>query len=247
MSTRIRLLSLLTLLAALLAVAAPALAHVTVHSETAAAGAYTKLTFRVPHGCDGAPTTTVRVQMPDGVRGVRPQVHPGWELSTVEGELAEPYESHGETVTRGVTEVVWSGGDLPDAYMDEFGVSLQIAPDAQGETLHFPVIQECANGAEAAWIEVPEGPDAEEPEHPAPALEVTGPAPGEGEHAGGEGEHAGGAEASGSPVADDTLGDAQPAAATSGGGSDALSIAALVVGVAGLGVGGGALLSSRRR
>ncbi|MFS8797749.1 DUF1775 domain-containing protein [Synechococcus sp. R70.1] len=30
-------------------------AHVTVHPQEAPAGSYTKLTFRVPHGCDGSP------------------------------------------------------------------------------------------------------------------------------------------------------------------------------------------------
>ncbi|HCX67738.1 MAG TPA: hypothetical protein DHK64_09450, partial [Rhodobiaceae bacterium] len=44
-----------------LATAAPAAAHVVLDEPMASAGAYYKAVFRVPHGCDGSPTTSVSV------------------------------------------------------------------------------------------------------------------------------------------------------------------------------------------
>ena len=49
-----------------LGLAAPASAHVTVTPSDTAAGAYVVLTFSVPHGCDGSPTTGITIQMPGG-------------------------------------------------------------------------------------------------------------------------------------------------------------------------------------
>ena len=43
-----------------LSLVAPAGAHVTATPSTAAAGAYTVVTFSVGHGCEGSPTTEDR-------------------------------------------------------------------------------------------------------------------------------------------------------------------------------------------
>lgn len=110
MHPRTRLSIVAALTAALLAVAAPAFAHVTAVADTTASGAYAKVALRVPHGCDGAATSAVRVQIPDGVESVRAKVNPSWDLEVVEGEEADV-----------VTEVAWVGGDLPDGHLDEFG------------------------------------------------------------------------------------------------------------------------------
>ena len=47
-----------------LAVAAPADAHVTVNPNTATPGGYTKVTFRVPNETDNADTTKLEVAFP---------------------------------------------------------------------------------------------------------------------------------------------------------------------------------------
>ncbi|MFV0429464.1 MAG: YcnI family protein [Arachnia sp.] len=149
-----------------------ALAHATFAEGEMVQGQTTRLTLRVPHGCSGEATLRVRISIPDGLAGVQPMVHPGWDLETVTGPLAAPYTSHGNTVTEGVREIIWSG-ELPAQFYDEF-VFRAVATDQipAGETLYIPVVQECANGAER-WIEIPaEGQDSHDLEGPAPGIMV---------------------------------------------------------------------------
>ena len=76
----------------------------------------------------------------------------------------------GRRCPSGVTEIVWTG-ELPDAFYDEFVFRGQIAADLKpGDVLWFPVVQECASGADR-WIEIPaDGQDPEKLESPAPGL-----------------------------------------------------------------------------
>lgn len=153
-------------LGVLAAFAAPAAAHVTVSPDEAARGGYAVLELRVPHGCDGSPTVAVAVQIPAGVVSVTPEQVAGWEVETTVGRLAEPYESHGETITEGVTSVAWTGGPLPDDQFASFGLSVKLPDD--GDEVAFPVVQRCVEG-ETRWIDLPTA-GAEEPEHPAPVV-----------------------------------------------------------------------------
>ncbi|MFS8858117.1 YcnI family protein [Synechococcus sp. H55.7] len=147
-------------------------AHVTVHPKEAPAGSVAKLTFRVPHGCDGSPTIRLRVQIPEGATSVKPMVHPLWKIETVKKPLDKPYESHGKMITETVAEVIWSGGSLPDEFMDEFSLSLRL-PDRPGETIPIPVIQECEQGM-YRWIQVAQpGEDPKNLPEPAPLLKLT--------------------------------------------------------------------------
>ena len=52
----------------MLAVALPASAHTTIIDGAAVPGGGhgTQISFRVGHGCDGAPTDTIEVQIPEG-------------------------------------------------------------------------------------------------------------------------------------------------------------------------------------
>jgi uncharacterized protein YcnI len=155
--------------------ASAALAHVTLETREAPVGASYKAVFRVPHGCKGAPTNAVRVKIPEGVIGVKPMPKPGWTLETVAGRYAKAYPYyHGATLSEGVTEVVWRGGDLPDAFYDEFVLVGFLTEDLKaGAPLYFPVVQDCPNGAAARWIEIPaEGGDAKDLASPAPALKL---------------------------------------------------------------------------
>lgn len=162
------------LAASLAFAAAPAFAHVTLEKGEAAVGSTYKAVLRLPHGCDGNATTSVRVKIPEGLISVKPMPHAGWELSTVKGPYQNTYELFGSKVSEGVTEITWSGGNLPDAYYDEFVFRGTLASTLEaGTTLYFPVIQTCATGEEA-WIEIPvEG--QPEPELPAPGLKLVAP------------------------------------------------------------------------
>jgi uncharacterized protein YcnI len=155
-----------------LLVPAAASAHVTLEVQQAAAGSFYKATFRVPHGCAGSPTVRLRIRIPDGVTGVKPQPKPGWEVATVKEKLDKPISGdHGAQLTEIVREVSWSGGRLPDDYFDEFAMQVKL-PETPNVTLHFPVVQECDKGTNR-WIEIPEpGKKASDYREPAPSLRL---------------------------------------------------------------------------
>ncbi|MER1967598.1 YcnI family protein [Castellaniella sp. GW247-6E4] len=148
-----------------LALAAPAGAHITFETSSAVIGSSYKAVLRVPHGCQGSDTTRIRIRMPDGAVAVKPQPKPGWTLDLVQGDYAKPETLHDATITSGVREIAWSG-DLPDAYYDEFVFRVSLSSSLKpGDTLYFPVVQECKQGTDR-WIDT-SGKDG-----------VDGPAPG---------------------------------------------------------------------
>ncbi|WP_353643362.1 DUF1775 domain-containing protein [Mesorhizobium sp. WSM2239] len=146
-------------------------AHASLEKREASPGSY-KAVVRIPHGCDGQATHTVRLQIPEGYIGVKPMPKPGWIIATVKGDYARKYSLHGDEIMSGVTEVTWSGGDLPDDFYDEFTVSGTLAGVEQGQTLFFKTTQLCAAG-KIAWTEEPaEGQDPHSLEYPAPMLKI---------------------------------------------------------------------------
>lgn len=155
----------------LLGFAGTAFAHASIETKQVPADSYYKLVMRVPHGCDSSPTLKVRIQIPDGVTGVKPQPKAGWKLEIVKGKLAQPVpDGHGGQITEGVKEVIWTG-QLPDEYYDEFVMRMKL-PDRPGETLNFPTVQECKKGF-ARWIEVPEaGKSIDDYAHPVPQVKL---------------------------------------------------------------------------
>ena len=204
-------------------------AHVGTDPRTVQAGSGATVGFRVGHGCDGSPTNLVRLQIPEGVVGVRPQQKPGWEISIVKGPIT-PYESHGTTISEGVKEITWSGGSLPDAEFDTFTIRATF-PDTPGETLYFPVVQECDEG-EHAWIEIPaEGQSGDDLDSPAPAIEVVAP----------EGD------ADGHGSGGDDTGAEEAAATDDNDSSSTVAWLALGVGVLGLVAGAGGLATGMRK
>jgi uncharacterized protein YcnI len=211
--------------AAILLPVSAASAHVGIDITEAEADGFAFATFRVPHGCDGSPTTKVKIQIPDGVVSVKPEAVAGWKLEILNGPIT-PYDSHGTMISEGVKEVTWTGGPLADAHVAQFGMSLKM-PNKAGETIYFKTIQTCEQG-ETAWIEIPaEG--AEEPEHPAPSLKLIA--------------------AEDETVADETAGDeadlaAQPGAVENDDDTDPLTFVALGSGVLGIVIGA---LAFRRR
>lgn len=147
-------------------------AHVTANPNEAAADSYFRTALRVGHGCEGSPTIAVRVKLPDGLMSVRPQMKPGWTIEIKMRKLAAPIDAgHGRVVTEAVDEIAWRGGPLPDAYFDEFGLSVKL-PNMPGATLYFPVVQECEKSVHR-WIEIPTaGQSWDSLKEPAPFVRV---------------------------------------------------------------------------
>ena len=172
-------------LAAFALAALPAHAHVTLEVANAPANSTFKAVFIVPHGCDGQATNAVTITLPEGFIAVKPMPKAGWSLSTREASFAQSYELWGNTVSEGVTEVSWSGGDLPDDQFDEFVLRGRVTAFEPGTSLPFKVVQTCADGT-VEWTEVAApGVDPHSLAHPAPTLTIgTGHAA-----AGGHGAH----------------------------------------------------------
>lgn len=154
-------------------------AHIVLDRKEAPAGSYYKAVFRVPHGCEGHPTTSIRITLPDGILSAKPQPKPGWTLAVEKAALPEPVKGpHGNSITEVVKTISWSGGSLEDAYFDEFSIQLRLPDEGAGTTVYFPVLQTCKTG-ERNWIQKPQP----EPGHggghghhmhdPAPALRLT--------------------------------------------------------------------------
>lgn len=217
--------------------AGAASAHVDVAPDTTAAGSYAVLTFSVPHGCEGSPTTKVAIQMPADIPQVTPTVNPGWTVEKVSEKLPEPIEdAHGNELTERVSQVVYTARTpLQDGYRDTLALSVQL-PERVGETLTFPVLQTCAKG-ETAWNETPaQGQDEEELENPAPALTITEPSA--------EGHHGGAAE---SDEKSDAEADEKADAEDDEGAGNGLAIGGLVAGLGGLALGGLALARTGKK
>lgn len=152
---------------------APASAHITLATKEARANTYYKAVLGVPHGCDGEATQSIRIQIPEGIIGVKPMPKAGWTLAVTRGAYAKSYQSHGKSVSEGPKEIVWSGGSLSDDNYDEFVFTSFITGEfAPGQSIYFPTVQQCIK-TEASWSEIP---SAQQSSHdlksPAPALRI---------------------------------------------------------------------------
>jgi uncharacterized protein len=207
--------------AALVTLSLPALAsgHVTVQPQEAPAGGFVVESVRVPTEEENASTTKVAVQLPPGFAEVRFQEVPGWDVNVKREKLAQPITTdEGDQITEQVSQVTWSGGEIPPGQFQDFPISVQI-PDKPGTTLTFKAVQTYDNGKVVRWI----GP--EDGDEPAPRVAVTA------------------AEEEGAAPQP-----AASTGSQDGGGDDSntLAIIALIVGALGLLAGGAALLTRRR-
>jgi len=146
----------------------PVFAHVTLDQATLPADSYVRVTLRVPHGCDGAATTGVRLQVPTELRELKPMPASGWTLTVVPGEPSATPGGHGALVLP--REITWLGGNLPDNQYQEFVMRVR-TPAEPGATLYFPVVQECEGGKVARWIERSSG-SGPAPRYPAYVVRI---------------------------------------------------------------------------
>lgn len=162
-------------LSLLLAGFMPAAAHVGVNADSTAAGSTAMVTFAFSHGCGDSPTTALVIQIPQQFSRATPVFAPGWSIDVETEELDEPLTGgHGEEITERTATVTFTADEpIENNIYAMVTIRLSLPEDAAGETIFFPVIQECENG-EHAWIEIPqEGEDPHDLESPAPGLEVT--------------------------------------------------------------------------
>ncbi|MCZ7417597.1 MULTISPECIES: YcnI family protein [unclassified Streptomyces] len=224
--------------AAVLATAAPALAHVTVDPKTAPGGGYATVDFKVPNERDDASTVKLEVTLPKEhpLSSAMPEPVPGWDVEVEEAKLDTPLEVHGKKIDEAPSKITWTATDsgIAPGTFQRFPVSLGRLPE-DADRLVFKAIQTYDGGEVVRWIEVPEE-GGEEPDSPAPVLSLT--------EGGGHGHHGENAEEivgeDPDPVADTTAaGDDDTTDAT----ARVLAVIGIVVGLGGVAFG---LLAGRR-
>jgi periplasmic copper chaperone A len=233
---------------AVLALATPSFAHVSVAPEgTAAKGGYAVVDFKVPNERDDASTTKVEVSFPTGhpLSSVLAQPLTGWKVKITKSELAEPLEVHGQKIDEAVSKVTWTadGKGIEPGYFQKFPLSVGALPEDADE-LVFKAVQTYSNKEVVRWIEIQQD-GQEEPEYPAPVLELSDAAT-DGHSHGTAGDTSATSEAT--PDATTAADSAATSAAASSSGSDTtarvLGVAGIVVGAAGVAY---HVLAGRRR
>jgi uncharacterized protein YcnI len=216
-------------------------AHVSakVLGEAAQQGGYTKITFRVPNEDQTAGTVKLEVKLPTQypVTSARTKPMPGWTAQVTKVTLDKPIKVNDTEVKEAVSSVTWTaaaGTRINPGEFQEFELSAGPLPEGTDQ-LVIPAIQTYDNNTVVAWDAPPVKEGAEEPEHPAPVIELA--APGD--------DHHGSATVAPENVASESDTSTEAAAST----DDTarwLGGAGLVVGALGLGFGVGATLRARR-
>lgn len=158
----------------LLAVPVAAQAHVTVSPDTAEAGSYTTLVFKVPTEKADASTTQVEVDLPTEhpFTSVSYQRVPGWTAKVTTAKLAKPVKTEDGTITEAPRKIVWTASEgtaIKPGQFQQFPVSVGVVPDVP--SVSFTAIQTYSDGSVVKWDQ-PTKPGAAEPEHPAPVLTI---------------------------------------------------------------------------
>ncbi|GAA3446270.1 YcnI family protein [Planomonospora venezuelensis] len=223
-----------------LALAAPALAHVTINPGSAEQGAFTKVAFRVPNERDDASTSKVEVAFPADhplpFVSVRPV--PGWDVEVTEEKLDKPVTTEYGEITEAVTKITWSGGTIAPGQFQEFEVSMGMLPK-DTDHLVFPATQTYTGGEVVKWADEPKA-DGSEPDRPAPVLKLTPASGGDGHGAGHDAGHSAtpsagaGSAPSVAPVAAATASSGDGTARLLGAGGLLAGLAGTVIGVLGL-------------
>ncbi len=130
-----------------------AAAHIEVEPADAPAGKTASFNFVIPHGCEGAATTSITVKLPDSVRNAAAKSVKGWKATTTPGRMK------------------WTGGPLPDHQVQELPFTAKFY-GKKNSGIPLKLIQGCEGGKSTPWLQVvPEG--APEPETPAPVVTLT--------------------------------------------------------------------------
>ncbi|WP_309101935.1 YcnI family protein [Microbacterium sp.] len=151
-----------TALTAGIVLAAPmaASAHVGVSPEELTAGDYGVLTFSFSHGCEGSPTTALRITMPEGLTSAAPTLDGDWVIDIERGD---------DALVSAVTYTAVS--PVPNDMRGAVSMSVGLDENAP-EALAFPVEQHCIEGT-TEWTEIAEkGEDPHDLEAPAPLVAV---------------------------------------------------------------------------
>ncbi len=157
-----------TVLATGIVLAAPiaAGAHVGVSPEELTAGEHGVITFSFSHGCDGSPTTALRITMPEGLASAAPTMDGDWVIDIERGD---------DALVSAITYTAVT--PVPNDVRGAVSMSVGLDEDTP-ENLAFPVEQYCVDGT-TEWTEIAEdGEDPHDLDAPAPVVDVVASAEG---------------------------------------------------------------------
>lgn len=163
--------------AAVVLLALPALAHVTITPSSVQGGTAAVLTFHVPCEEANADTTRIDIQIPTQhpIADLLVEPVPGWSISVKTVTLAKPLVTDDGRFTQAVSEVTWSGGKILPGQFQDFSVTADPLPTGV-PSLAFKALQTYSNGDVVRWIDLAQ-PGQAEPDHPAPVLTLTSGTP----------------------------------------------------------------------
>ncbi|MGH3516436.1 MAG: YcnI family protein [Haloechinothrix sp.] len=161
--------------------AGTASAHVTanIYGKPAEQGGYTAIVFRVPNEEADAGTVKVEISIaPEYALGsARTKPIPGWQAEVTKTKLDQPVTSAGGAqLDEVVTKVTWTaerGHKIAagSGEYEEFALSAGPLP-TDVDTLVLPAAQHYEGGKVINWDAPPAADGAEEPERPAPVVEL---------------------------------------------------------------------------
>jgi uncharacterized protein len=162
-------------LAALLALAGPAFAHVTVSAPGATrGGSDQEITFRVPVE-KNVRTTALTIALPTDtpIASVLVEPMPGWTHTEKTSKLPKPVVTDDGDIASAVSQITWkanTGGGLAPGEFGAFTIIAGQLPDAP--SLTFKALQTYSDGSVVRWIQVAAPGSKDEPQDPAPVLDL---------------------------------------------------------------------------
>jgi uncharacterized protein YcnI len=158
------------------AVAAPAFAHVTADPDSAPQGGEITLGFRVPNEESNANTITVEIDIPTDhpLLGVDVEPLTGWTTKVSQVNLNPPVQTDDGPVSQAVSQIIWTatpGGGVAPGQFQEFFVLVQSLPKDANQVV-FKALQTYSDGNIVRWID-PVTAAQPSPDHPSPILKLT--------------------------------------------------------------------------
>jgi uncharacterized protein YcnI len=158
------------------ALSAPAFAHVTTDPGSAPQGGEITLGFRVPNEETNAEVTQVEVDFPTDtpLLGIDTEPLAGWTAKVTQVDLNPPVQTDDGPVTQAVSQIIWTavaGGGTAPGQFQEFYILVQQLPDKANQVV-FKALQTYSDGTVVRWID-PVVAGHEAPDHPTPILTLT--------------------------------------------------------------------------
>lgn len=158
------------------AMSAPAFAHVTTDPDSAPQGGEITLGFRSPNEETNANITQVEVNLPTDTPLLGVDVEPlsGWTAKVTQVNLNPPVQTDDGPVTQAVSQIIWTaaaGSGTAPGQFQEFYVLVQQLPDKANQVV-FKALQTYSDGTIVRWID-PVTTAQPDPDHPTPILKLT--------------------------------------------------------------------------